>query len=168
MRQFEVEMDMLGRIVIPVEMRKELGIELRSELAITVDDTSIVLTPNASVCKLCGATIQSDSKQGVCSKCTEAIKADKPLDHNVNNRMIVRKIDELGRVVLPKEYRNMLGLGEIALVDVVTNNGSIFVTPESRVCRKCGAVISINKKYCLCEHCLALIKSNTIVEEVAE
>ena len=58
MKQFEVEMDMLGRIVIPVEMRKELGIELRSELAITVDDTSIVLTPNASVCKLCGFNIE--------------------------------------------------------------------------------------------------------------
>lgn len=168
MKKFEVEMDQLGRIVIPAEMRNELGIEPRSELAISVDDTSIVLTPNASVCKMCGAILQSDSEQGVCSKCAEAIKADKPLDHNFGNRKIVRKIDELGRVVLPKEYRNMLGLGETALVDVVTNNGSIFVTPESRVCRKCGAVISINKKYSLCEHCLSLIKGVAIVEEVRE
>lgn len=168
MKKFEIEMDQLGRIVIPAEMRKELGIELKSELAISVDDTSIVLTPNASVCRLCGAIMQSVPEQGVCLKCTEAIKADQPIVRSAGDRKIVRKIDELGRVVLPKEFRNMLGLGETALVDVVTDNGSIFVSPESRVCRKCGAVISINKKYSLCDHCLGLIKGVAIVEEVTE
>lgn len=168
MKQFEVEMDQLGRILIPAEMRNELGIEARSELAITVGETSIILTPNASVCKLCGDVMHSASAREICLKCTEAIKADKPLEHNKDKRKMVRKIDELGRVVLPKEYRNMLGLGETALVDVVTNDGSIFVSPESRVCRKCGAVISINKKYCLCDHCLSHVKSVAIVGEVTK
>ena len=44
--------------------------------------------------------------------------------------MMVRKVDELGRIVLPVEFRKELNLGTGCDVRIELNSGSIVLTPN--------------------------------------
>ena len=47
--------DELGRIVIPMELRRTFGIEIKDPLEIFVDGDSIVLSKYQSACVFCGS-----------------------------------------------------------------------------------------------------------------
>jgi len=49
------KIDSLGRVVLPIELRKEFGIADRSAVDICVNDNQIVLKKSEPSCKLCGA-----------------------------------------------------------------------------------------------------------------
>lgn len=67
---------------------------------------------------------------------------------------IVRKVDELGRVVIPIELRRTLGIEEKDPLEIyVDDNGSIILKKYSRGCAKCGQV-KINLHYGLCRDCI--------------
>lgn len=51
---------------------------------------------------------------------------------------IVRKVDELGRVVLPKEMRGVLGVEVGDQVDIVIQGSSFVVTPVKSKCVFCN------------------------------
>ncbi len=63
--------DDLGRIVIPVEIRKVLGIETRDSLEIFIDEGSIILRKYNSRCVFCGRgdNIKSFHEKNVCLSC---------------------------------------------------------------------------------------------------
>ena len=48
---------------------------------------------------------------------------------------IIKKIDELGRLVVPKEFRDRLGLGEYVEV-VITEKGVLIRNSEYELVRK--------------------------------
>ena len=48
--------DELGRVVLPIELRRTFGIEEKDALEIYVDDDSIVLRKFAPACVFCGST----------------------------------------------------------------------------------------------------------------
>lgn len=48
------KVDELGRIVIPIELRRTMGIEEKDALEIYVDDEKIVLKKYQPACILCG------------------------------------------------------------------------------------------------------------------
>jgi transcriptional pleiotropic regulator of transition state genes len=50
------KVDELGRIVIPIELRRNLGIEERDSLEIYVDDDCIILKKYEPACVFCGNT----------------------------------------------------------------------------------------------------------------
>lgn len=50
------KIDELGRVVIPIELRRTLGIDERDELEIFVDGDNIVLKKYAPGCCFCGDT----------------------------------------------------------------------------------------------------------------
>ena len=50
------KVDDLGRIVLPVELRRTLGIEVRDSLEIFVDEESIILKKYLPACIICGET----------------------------------------------------------------------------------------------------------------
>jgi transcriptional pleiotropic regulator of transition state genes len=52
---------------------------------------------------------------------------------------IVRNIDELGRVVLPKEIRRSLNIKEKDPVDIYLRNGVICIEPCKLQCVCCGS-----------------------------
>ncbi len=71
--------DELGRIVIPMELRRTFGIEIKDPLEIFVDGNSIVLSKYQSVCVFCGSSTQIESFKGknVCQDCKKELMADK-------------------------------------------------------------------------------------------
>lgn len=49
------QLDTLGRIVIPIEIRRTLGIETKDLLNIGIEGDRIILSKHAHYCSICGA-----------------------------------------------------------------------------------------------------------------
>ena len=71
---------------------------------------------------------------------------------------IVRRVDKLGRIVLPMNYRKALGLEPDSEVVLGIDDGVITVTPCGEGCKLCGSRDCVNEKLFLCENCIAKIK----------
>ena len=71
--------DELGRVVLPIELRRTFGIEEKDALEIYVDDDSIVLRKFAPACVFCGSTDDVVTYKGktVCRGCVEELKETK-------------------------------------------------------------------------------------------
>lgn len=71
------QVDELGRFVLPIEIRRSLGINVRDSLEIHTEGTRIVLTKQEQNCLFCGATKALTQHEGkcICDKCISAIKA---------------------------------------------------------------------------------------------
>lgn len=68
--------DDLGRIVIPMELRRTLGINVKDPMSISVTGEKIILEKHHDVCAICGSTddvVQVKSRP-VCSDCVATIK----------------------------------------------------------------------------------------------
>jgi transcriptional pleiotropic regulator of transition state genes len=65
--------DHLGRIVVPVELRRQLGINPGDELEIAVRDDSITLTKNHLTCVFCGSQegLESYRDRMICQECAQ-------------------------------------------------------------------------------------------------
>lgn len=73
---------------------------------------------------------------------------------------VVRKIDPLGRLVIPKELRKMLGLGTNEPVQIYVEDNRICVEKYTKACLICGStknVFPIKDKN-ICAECAKLIK----------
>jgi transcriptional pleiotropic regulator of transition state genes len=64
-------LDELGRIVIPIEIRKRFDLLERDALEISVKDQTILLSRPRSACIFCGATkgLVEHRGRGVCRPC---------------------------------------------------------------------------------------------------
>ena len=71
--------DDLGRIVIPMELRRTLGINVKDPMAIFVEDDKIILEKHRDVCALCGSNenVSEFKNRPICSTCVEEIKKRK-------------------------------------------------------------------------------------------
>jgi transcriptional pleiotropic regulator of transition state genes len=72
---------------------------------------------------------------------------------------IVRHIDDLGRLVLPKELRRTYGVDHGSAVEISKDelNGMIIIQPFSQSCHFCSGeedIHTFKEKY-ICESCLA-------------
>ena len=67
------KVDQLGRIVLPIELRRTLGIEIRDPLEIFVENDSIILRKYAPACILCGEAGDLVEYKGkkVCRECID-------------------------------------------------------------------------------------------------
>jgi len=69
------KVDELGRIVLPIELRRTLGIGEKDALEIYVDEEKIILKKYESACVFCGNA--SDNKlfhgKNVCRECATAM-----------------------------------------------------------------------------------------------
>lgn len=68
--------DDLGRIVLPVEMRRVFGIRPGDEIEITVDGGSIMLRKVEVRCAICDGSegLQSFKGKQVCTDCMEGLQ----------------------------------------------------------------------------------------------
>ncbi len=78
---------------------------------------------------------------------------------------MVRKIDELGRVVLPMEFRKELNVGTKCEMRMEIKDGSIVLTPNECICMGCGAIIPPKTKYKLCDSCVTRIRTDEKPED---
>lgn len=71
--------DELGRIVIPIELRRTLDIEIKDSLEIFVDGEQIILKKYSPSCIFCGNAKDVINYKGknICQTCLEELKADK-------------------------------------------------------------------------------------------
>ena len=69
--------DDLGRIVIPMELRRTMGIRVKDPISIMVDGDRIILQKHTDVCALCGSDdeISEFRERPVCAECVEGIKS---------------------------------------------------------------------------------------------
>lgn len=73
---------------------------------------------------------------------------------------IVRKVDELGRVVIPKELRTTLGIAERDPLEIYVEGSRIILQKYETCCVFCGE--KTDKTYmekCVCEECREKIKN---------
>ena len=71
------KVDELGRIVLPIELRRNLDIAERDELEIYVDGDNVILRKHEASCIFCGsvnALIQYQGKY-VCEACASSLEA---------------------------------------------------------------------------------------------
>jgi transcriptional pleiotropic regulator of transition state genes len=68
--------DDLGRIVIPMELRRTLGINVKDPLSITVEGERIILAKHRDSCVICGSTdeIVRVRERAVCADCVGTVK----------------------------------------------------------------------------------------------
>lgn len=70
------KVDELGRIVLPIELRRSMDIQIKDPLEIYVQDDMIILQKYKPSCVFCGSTKEVRECQGknVCRECLEEIK----------------------------------------------------------------------------------------------
>ena len=67
----------------------------------------------------------------------------------------MRKVDKLGRIVIPLELRQKYGLGEGVMIEFLDDGEGITVKPFEPVCKVCRNKIPENLASPLCETCIA-------------
>ncbi len=70
------KVDELGRIVLPIELRRNLNIDIKDPLEIYVDGQFIMLKKYEPACIFCGNAkdVVEFNGKNVCKKCLEEIK----------------------------------------------------------------------------------------------
>ena len=75
---------------------------------------------------------------------------------------IIRKIDELGRLVIPKEIRNVHNISDGDSVEILSDGNRITVTkymPGCLICSSDDALLEFDDKV-ICARCVARIKQS--------
>lgn len=69
--------DELGRIVIPIEIRKRFGLKEKDPLEISVKNETILLSKPRTVCVFCGKSASVEEHRGrpVCRSCIAELTA---------------------------------------------------------------------------------------------
>ncbi len=70
------KLDTLGRIVIPIELRKTMGIEIKDSLEIFTEGSDIVVRKYAPGCVICGEAKDTMPFKGklICADCTRDVQ----------------------------------------------------------------------------------------------
>ncbi|MBQ8321170.1 MAG: AbrB/MazE/SpoVT family DNA-binding domain-containing protein [Clostridia bacterium] len=70
----EREVDKLGRVVLPINFRKRLGIERNSRVLISMDEETVLIKAYESLCAMCKKPGELNSDLGLCPSCIEKVK----------------------------------------------------------------------------------------------
>ena len=71
---------------------------------------------------------------------------------------IEREIDKLGRIVLPKGYRQKLGMSENSKVSISIREDTICITSVETKCLMCASKKEVNTSLGICEKCIRRVK----------
>lgn len=72
------KVDELGRIVLPIELRRTLDIEIKDSIEIYVENNSIILKKYEPTCIFCGngKELTIFNEKNICDKCLEKLKSE--------------------------------------------------------------------------------------------
>lgn len=73
--------------------------------------------------------------------------------------MVNRKIDELGRVVIPRDYREALDLTPQTPLTMELVGESIVIKRRTHSCALCGTEIAEDAAISLCAKCIRKVKN---------
>ena len=73
---------------------------------------------------------------------------------------IIRKIDELGRIVLPAEVRRAYNINPGSDIEISTLDGQIILQKQETTCIFCGSdqELKLFNEKCVCGKCLEQLK----------
>ena len=76
---------------------------------------------------------------------------------------IVRKIDDLGRIVLPIELRRTLSIAERDSIEIYVDSDQIILKKYQPSCVFCGSSENLTefKDKIICEKCIEALKNNS-------
>ncbi len=74
---------------------------------------------------------------------------------------MVRKVDELGRVVIPKETRQLLSINQKDSLEIFEEEKKIILKKYSPGCIFCGNIKNVTtfKEVAICEECIKELKT---------
>jgi len=74
---------------------------------------------------------------------------------------IVRKVDELGRIVIPKELRGTLDIGAGDAIEIYVDEEQIILKKYEPACVFCGEARNVinHKGKNICESCLSELRN---------
>ena len=67
-------LDKLDRIVIPKDMCRALRLSPGSPVLFSIENGCVVITPEETVCAVCGERIESKNQMRLCKACIEKAK----------------------------------------------------------------------------------------------
>ncbi len=72
------KVDELGRIVLPIELRRTLDIDIKDSIEIYVENDSIILKKYEPTCIFCGNSedLKTFNDKNICQECLEKLKND--------------------------------------------------------------------------------------------
>lgn len=70
-----------------------------------------------------------------------------------------RKVDELGRILIPKEVRAAVGIDTGTRMKIVVTGGDIILRKSAPTCRICGAEMAEDDDFVICANCIRDIKA---------
>ena len=72
------KVDELGRIVLPIELRRTLDIDIKDSIEIYVENDSIILKKYEPTCIFCGNSgeLKAFNDKNICHECLEKLKKD--------------------------------------------------------------------------------------------
>ena len=70
------KVDELGRVVIPIELRRTLGIDIKDSLAIYVEGEQIIFKKYQPACLFCDSASDVTNYKGklICKECLDTLK----------------------------------------------------------------------------------------------
>lgn len=82
--------------------------------------------------------------------------------------MIVREVDEVGRFVIPREMRKVLGIEKDTPVGIVIEGDHLVLQKIKETCKICGTAKSLQKysTFYLCHDCLQEIMRGAQQEDI--
>lgn len=72
--------------------------------------------------------------------------------------MKVQKLDKLGRLVIPVDYRKTLKLDDTVALAITLENDSVVIRPANAICKLCGAPLGGERELPLCACCIEKVK----------
>ena len=74
--------------------------------------------------------------------------------------IFIRKIDELGRVVVPIELRKIFDIKERDSLEITLNDSGIFIKKEKPSCVFCNSTTNLKSFYNknICNACIKILK----------
>ncbi len=76
MNGIEKEVDRLGRVVIPAEYRKRLGIKEGMRVLLSFENDAIMMRAENGCCAICGKKVNPIAKIRLCAECLAQAKAE--------------------------------------------------------------------------------------------
>ena len=68
------KVDKLGRVVLPIQMRKKLDLKESDELSVLLNDDCIIIKKQSQFCKICGKSQIDIAEFSICRTCFERVK----------------------------------------------------------------------------------------------
>ena len=76
MKENNKKLDNLGRVVIPIGIRKTLGLKAGDSLSISLKGAEIAIVPLRHACRLCNRLVETQKQDlPLCKDCIAKIKA---------------------------------------------------------------------------------------------